>query len=98
MAFSQVRLIANVAVEPSIGEQLAATATIVDPLLDMLGCKRIAESEELVLNVVAGITNLLYYDSPHNTLFVEENKALLCRLFRPLLLERWVERIWGGLD
>merc|ERR1719199_1546645 len=55
----------------------------------MLGCKRIEESEELVLNVVAAGTNLLFYDSPSILLFTEDNKKLLCRLFRPLLLESY---------
>jgi hypothetical protein len=55
----------------------------------MLGAKKIADSEELVLNVVAAITNLLFYDVPSNLLFQEENKQLLCHLSRPLLLESY---------
>ncbi|CAK9053235.1 Modification methylase Rho11sI (M.Rho11sI) (Bsu P11s) (Cytosine-specific methyltransferase Rho11sI) [Durusdinium trenchii] len=42
-----------------------------------------------VLNVVAAITNLLFYDVPSNLLFQEDTKQLLCRLFRPLLLESY---------
>jgi len=57
--------------------------------LDLLGAKRISDSEELVLNVVAAITNLLFYDVPTNLLFEEDNKLLLCRLFRPLLLDSY---------
>lgn len=84
-----VRLLANIAISGSAGATLAASSAAVNPLLDMLGAKRIGESEELVLNVVAGITNLLFYDVPSNLLFQEENKKLLCRLFRPLLLESY---------
>lgn len=84
-----VRLIANIAISASAGATIAACSAAVDPLLDMLGSKKIAESEELVLNVVAAITNLLFYDVPSNLLFSEENKTLLCRLFRPLLLESY---------
>jgi len=67
----------------------SSSSAVVDPLLDMLGAKRITESEELVLNVVAAVTNLSYYDVPSNLLFQEDNKQLLCRLFRPLLLESY---------
>jgi hypothetical protein len=84
-----VRLIANIAIERKAGETLASCSAAVDPLLDMLGSKRIGDSEELVLNVVAAITNLLYYDVPSSLLFLEDNKTLLCRLFRPLLLESY---------
>ncbi|CAK0887433.1 unnamed protein product, partial [Prorocentrum cordatum] len=84
-----VRLLANVAISKSAGATLAASSAVVEPLLDMLGAKRIGDSEELVLNVVAAITNLSYYDVPSNLLFQDDNKQLLCRLFRPLLLESY---------
>jgi len=84
-----VRLLANVAISASVGVTLASSSAVADPLLDMLGAKRIDESEELVLNTAAAVTNLLFYDVPSNLLFQEENKALLCRLFRPLLLESY---------
>eukprot|EP00930_Biecheleria_cincta_P018038 TRINITY_DN14177_c0_g1_i2.p1 TRINITY_DN14177_c0_g1~~TRINITY_DN14177_c0_g1_i2.p1 ORF type:complete len:868 (-),score=162.47 TRINITY_DN14177_c0_g1_i2:21-2624(-) len=84
-----VRLLANIAITKSAGETLASSSAVVDPLLDMLGAKRIGDSEELVLNVVAAVTNLLFYDVPSNLLFQEDSKQLLCRLFRPLLLESY---------
>jgi len=58
-------------------------------LLDMLGCKRMPESEELVLTATVAVTNLLFYDSSENLLFSPENKQLLCRLLRPMLLESY---------
>jgi len=84
-----VRLLANIAISSSAGATLASSSAVVDPLLDMLGAKRIGDSEELVLNVVAAVTNLLFYDVPSNLLFQEDSKQLLCRLFRPLLLESY---------
>ncbi|CAE8661374.1 unnamed protein product, partial [Polarella glacialis] len=84
-----VRLLANIAISASAGATLSSSSAVVDPLLDMLGAKRIGDSEELVLNVVAAVTNLLFYDVPSNLLFQEDNKQLLCRLFRPLLLESY---------
>merc|ERR1712113_270087 len=73
----------------SVGETLSSSSAVVDPLLDILGSRRIDTSEELVLNVVSALTNLLFFDNPSNLLFQEENKQLLCRLFRPLLLESY---------
>lgn len=84
-----VRLLANIAISATAGATLASSSAVVDPLLDMLGAKRISSSEELVLNVVSTITNLSFYDVPSNLLFEDENKQLLCRLFRPLLLESY---------
>merc|ERR1711964_60966 len=68
---------------------LAASNPTVAPLLDLLGSKWLVDAEELVLNVVAAITNLLFFDTPDNLLFVPDTKQLLCRLFRPLLLENY---------
>ena len=42
------RLLANVAISPSAGPTLAASSAVSEPLLDMLGAKRISDSEELV--------------------------------------------------
>mmetsp|Transcript_13446 Transcript_13446/g.22140 ORF Transcript_13446/g.22140 Transcript_13446/m.22140 type:complete len:849 (-) Transcript_13446:172-2718(-) len=84
-----VRLAANVAISPSVGIQVAACSDCVDPLLDILGCKRMSENEELVLNATAATTNLLFYGESTNLLFSADNKELLCRLLRPLLLESY---------
>jgi len=81
------RLVANVAISASAGPTLAASSAVVNPLLDALGAKKVRDSEEMVLNVVAAITNLLFYDVPSNLLFQDETKLLLCRRLHPLLLE-----------
>jgi hypothetical protein len=100
-----VRLAANVAISRSVGIELAASSDAIDPLLDMLGCKRMTESEELVLNATAATTNLFFYGEQNNLLFSTENKELLCRLLRPLLLESYnvealveVARAFGNLS
>lgn len=84
-----VRLAANAAISPTVGAELAASPAVVDLMLDLLGCKRMADSEELVLNTMAATTNLLFYGDMVNLFFSTENKELLCRLFRPLLLESY---------
>ena len=57
-----VRLLANVSISETIGAVCCATSSIVSPLLDLLGSKSLTDAEELVLNVVAAITNLCFYD------------------------------------
>merc|ERR1711939_1115767 len=57
-----VRLAANVAISRSVGIEASSSSAVVDPVLDILGCKRMADSEELVLNAMAATTNLLFYD------------------------------------
>merc|ERR1719265_2643476 len=47
------------------------------------------DSEELVLNATAAVTNLIFYDTSTNLLLTHENKQLLCRLLRPMLLESY---------
>lgn len=81
-----VRLLANIAINASVGATLASSSAVVSPLLDLLGAKRIMDSEELVLNVVAAVTNFLFYDTPSNLFFLDSNKPLLCELLHPLLL------------
>ncbi|CEM36404.1 unnamed protein product [Vitrella brassicaformis CCMP3155] len=82
-----IRLLANVCINTSVGTMAAATSALVEPLLEVMGSKKVQQHEELILNAVAALTNLLYYDSPSNILFESNNKRLLCTLFRPLLLD-----------
>ncbi|CAE8635324.1 unnamed protein product [Polarella glacialis] len=84
-----VRLVANVTISPTVGTYLSSDPVVVDTLLDILGCKRMPESEELVLSATAAVTNLLFYDSPDNLLLTSDNKLLQCKLLRPMLLESY---------
>jgi len=84
-----VRLIANVTISPNVGISMSSEASVVDALLGVLGCKRMPESEELVLCATAAITNLLFYDSEENLLLTPENKELICKQLRPMLLESY---------
>lgn len=84
-----VRVVANVAMSEDAGPTLAESAPVTDLLLDVLGCKCMPQSEELVLNVVSAITNLTFYDTPGNLLLAPENAELVCRQLRPLMLESY---------
>lgn len=84
-----VRLVANVTISPSVGACLAGEAAVVDVLLAILSSRRMPDSEELVLCATAAVTNLLFYDTPENLLLAADNKQLLCRLLRPMLLESY---------
>lgn len=82
-----VRLVANLAVCDSARSAMASSEDVANSLLGILEAKRIASSEELVLNVVAAITSLLLHEDPSNVFAAVENRQLLCRLLRPLLLD-----------
>lgn len=84
-----VRLVANVTISASVGTVLASTSSVVDPLLDIISCKKMEESEELVLSATAAVTNLLFYDSEVNLLSAPGNKQRLCQLLRPMVLESY---------
>eukprot|EP00931_Biecheleriopsis_adriatica_P069547 TRINITY_DN4337_c0_g2_i2.p1 TRINITY_DN4337_c0_g2~~TRINITY_DN4337_c0_g2_i2.p1 ORF type:complete len:850 (+),score=220.80 TRINITY_DN4337_c0_g2_i2:95-2644(+) len=84
-----VRLVANVTINAGVGMSLASQPLIVDALLAILGCKKMPESEELVLCTTAATTNILFYDSQDNLLLTPDNKHLLCKLLRPMLLESY---------
>eukprot|EP00930_Biecheleria_cincta_P086793 TRINITY_DN76042_c0_g1_i1.p1 TRINITY_DN76042_c0_g1~~TRINITY_DN76042_c0_g1_i1.p1 ORF type:complete len:796 (+),score=112.47 TRINITY_DN76042_c0_g1_i1:348-2390(+) len=80
------RLLGNMAISVDVGTTLASSSTIVDHLINILGAKRIADNEELVLNTVAAIANMSYHNVPSN-LLISEHQELVCCLLRPLLLE-----------
>ena len=70
-----LRLIANLGVEPSIGQQLVnqpATATV---LLNVLQHYSFDHQEEVVLNAVAALTNLSFYNIPSNQVRKGPRKA-----------------------
>ncbi|CAE7887380.1 ARMC2, partial [Symbiodinium microadriaticum] len=84
-----VRLVANLTISRDAGVTLASTGSVVDTLLGILSTKRIVNSEELVLNALAAVTNLTFHESEQNLLLSAENKRLLCQLMQPMLLESY---------
>lgn len=82
-----VRLVANVSINPTLGPLEASNSAIIEPLIGLFSEKSILENEELVLNTVAAITNLLFYDSPSNILYFNTSKKDLCETFQELLIE-----------
>jgi len=82
-----VRLLANLAVDQSVGSTLACSSAAVMPLLSILCANQVEYSEELVLNVVSAITNLLSCDGPSNLLLHPENRIQLCRHLHLMLLD-----------
>lgn len=58
-----VSLLANLSVHPKVGEDLAADQNCVLLLMQILEYKSIDECEELVINTLAALSNLSYYQN-----------------------------------
>lgn len=58
-----VSLLANLSVHPKVGEDLAADQNCVLRLMQILEYKSIDECEELVINTLAALSNLSYYQN-----------------------------------
>lgn len=74
-------LIANLAVHPELGRQLAAQPATADSLISILQCYTLEAKEELVLNAASTITNLSFYveGEPQNQLLARPPKVdLIC--------------------
>jgi hypothetical protein len=61
-----LRVLANLAIDRTVGPALAAKQTTADALVAVLTGYEYEAAEELVLNAVAALTNLAFYDSPSN--------------------------------
>lgn len=61
-----LRLVANLAIHPEAGWQLAGQQPVVDSLAALLARYQYSEAEELVLNCVCALTNLSFYHEEGN--------------------------------
>lgn len=96
------RVLANIAIHPRIGPVLAANPRVVGLLLRTLESKSLGDCEELVINTIAAINNLSFYQVKssvlqHRKLYVAE---LLLRLLVSNNMERILEavRVFGNLS
>jgi hypothetical protein len=79
-----LRLLANVAIDARAGAGLAAGQVTADALAAVLGSCQFEQHEEVVLNAVAAVTNLAFYDTPGSRVVAMDADALLLWLL-PLL-------------
>jgi hypothetical protein len=61
-----LRLLANLAIDRTVGATLAARQATADALMAVLTGYGYEAAEELVLNATAALTNLAFYDKPSN--------------------------------
>ncbi|TRY99194.1 hypothetical protein DNTS_001991 [Danionella cerebrum] len=63
-----LRLLANLAIHPTVGTALAAHPLYVQLLLEVLESRSVEENEEIVINAVATINNLSFYSTQSSVL------------------------------
>ncbi|XP_077076225.1 armadillo repeat-containing protein 2 isoform X1 [Siphateles boraxobius] len=97
-----IRLLANLAIHPTVGTALAANTLCVQLLLELLGCRCVKKSEELVINAVATINNLSYYQGESSV--VRSQHTHISQLLLKLLLSSSMDavleatRVFGNLS
>ncbi|KAF4099616.1 armadillo repeat-containing protein 2 [Onychostoma macrolepis] len=97
-----IRLLANLAIHPTVGTALAANALCVQLLLEVLECRCVQESEELVINAVATINNLSFYQGESSV--VRSQHTHISQLLLKLLLSSSMDavleatRVFGNLS
>jgi hypothetical protein len=77
-----LRLLANLAIDRTVGATLAARQATADALVAVLTGYDYDAPEELVLNATAALTNLAYYDKPSNKVCCPVIAAVLVTWFQ----------------
>ncbi|XP_056422246.1 armadillo repeat-containing protein 2 isoform X2 [Hyla sarda] len=97
-----VSLLANLSVHPKVGEGLAADKNCVLHLMQILEYKSIEDCEELVINTLAAIGNLSYYQNDSS--IITKRRMEISNLLLQLMLSNNMEgileatRIYGNLS
>ncbi|XP_057596070.1 armadillo repeat-containing protein 2 [Hippopotamus amphibius kiboko] len=96
------RVLANLAIHPGVGAAIAAHPHIVGLLLATLESKSIDDCEELVINTVATINNLSYYQVKNS--IIQDKKLYIAELLLKLLVSNNMDgileavRVFGNLS
>jgi hypothetical protein len=88
-----VRLLANLVSAPHIGDNLDCPDKLLKLLIDILCIYNVNQHEELILNTVACITNLLYFDSPGKDYISQQLRFLVFSKLSPLLVTNFNEEL-----
>ncbi|XP_067240117.1 armadillo repeat-containing protein 2 isoform X1 [Chanodichthys erythropterus] len=97
-----IRLLANLAIHPTVGTALAANTLCVQLLLELLECRCVKKSEEIVINAVATINNLSFYQGESSV--VRSQHTHISQLLLKLLLGSNMDavleatRVFGNLS
>uniref|UniRef100_A0A4X1VCX2 Armadillo repeat containing 2 n=2 Tax=Sus scrofa TaxID=9823 RepID=A0A4X1VCX2_PIG len=96
------RVLANLAIHPGVGPAIATQPRIVGLLLATLEYKSIDECEELVINTMATINNLSYYQVKNSV--IQDKKLYIAELLIKLLVSNNMDgileavRVFGNLS
>ncbi|XP_052237148.1 armadillo repeat-containing protein 2-like isoform X6 [Dreissena polymorpha] len=97
-----VRVIANISISDTVGAQVSTNSLCVELLIRILDYKDIENNEELVLNTVACINNLSYFNVPDSAV-ANKQIPLIDSLMKLILAENWMKsiidvcRVFGNL-
>ncbi|KAK2154942.1 hypothetical protein LSH36_253g04000 [Paralvinella palmiformis] len=75
-----IRVVANLSINENIGPRLASSGQCVDLLIETLSRKNLQMDEELVLNCMATINNLSYYNVNNSAIKQRQIKLAKCLL------------------
>ena len=93
LSLKAIRLIANIISHPSLGVQIDCPDTLCKLLAEVLSKFLIDSEEELVLNTVACLTNLLYFDIPGKEYLTAASRLLVFSKLPPLLVSNFNEEL-----
>ncbi|XP_068087369.1 armadillo repeat-containing protein 2 isoform X2 [Hyperolius riggenbachi] len=97
-----ISLLANLSVHPAIGKHLAADQSCISLLIHILEYKSIDDCEELVINTVATLSNLSFYENENSA--ITKRRLEMSKLLFKLLLSNNMEgileavRVFGNLS
>ncbi|KAJ3300447.1 Armadillo repeat-containing protein 2 [Borealophlyctis nickersoniae] len=97
-----IRLVANLALDPSVGAKLVGMIEL-ETLLTEIACKPIEHHEELILNIVGALANFSFYGDC-GTNCILQRRLEIATLLIPLLMHENVEtvvesaRVFGNLS
>nr|XP_033792028.1 armadillo repeat-containing protein 2 isoform X2 [Geotrypetes seraphini] len=97
-----IRVLANISIHPNIGAELAASEKCVALLITVLSYKSVEECEELVINTVATINNLSYYQGQNS--IIKARKLEVAEFLLKLLMSDSMDgileatRVFGNLS
>ncbi|XP_071597311.1 armadillo repeat-containing protein 2 isoform X2 [Heliangelus exortis] len=97
-----IRVMANLAIHPSVGAALAAAHRLVELLVTVLEYKSVDDCQELVINAVTTINNLSYYKVKSSA--VQDKKLHIAEMLLKLLMSNNMDgvveaiRVFGNLS
>ena len=93
LTLKAIRLMANLISHPLIGSKLCSAEAVTKYLVDVISKYNVEENEELILNTVACLTNLLYFDIPGKDFLSFNTRILVFSKLPSLLVSNFNEEL-----